>query len=189
MNLSTEQIIKLCQAGQQEHFTELYDAHVKKIYNFLYYRTLHKQTAEDLTSDVFFKALGKIKSFDPKKASFNTWLHQIARNTLIDHYRSSKPAEDIEAAWDISTGENIETDADNKMRLEAVKKSLSILTPQARQIVTLRLWDDMSHKEIAELMGITEANSKMAFSRALSKLQTQIGTAGLIALLLIPPLS
>ena len=86
---------------KQDDFGKLYDQHVKKIYEFIYFKTHHKETAEDLTSVTFMKALSNIESFDEKKASFKTWLYRIARNTVIDHYRMKRETADLEDAWDL----------------------------------------------------------------------------------------
>ena len=81
------EILREYQAGNLEHFGEIYDVYIKKIYNFIYYKTHHKETAEDLTSETFRKALSNIKSFDTHRA-FSSWLYRIAQNTVIDHYRT-----------------------------------------------------------------------------------------------------
>lgn len=60
MAFSEQQVISQCQQGQLDGFGQLYDLYIKKIYNFIYYKTHHQQTAEDLTSQTFLKALSKI---------------------------------------------------------------------------------------------------------------------------------
>jgi len=67
---SQEQIIKECQKGNLDNFGLIYDDFFDKIYRFIYYKTHHKQTAEDLTSKTFIKALEKINSFDSKKGKY-----------------------------------------------------------------------------------------------------------------------
>lgn len=66
-----KQLIEKCQTGRPEHFAELYDAYVKKIYAFVYYRVSHRETAEDLTSEVFIKALDKIKHYSSDQGLFH----------------------------------------------------------------------------------------------------------------------
>ncbi|MBL8030287.1 MAG: sigma-70 family RNA polymerase sigma factor [Candidatus Doudnabacteria bacterium] len=184
MNSNEQETIRLCQSGQTEHFTALYEIYVEKIYKFLYFRTFHKATAEDLTSEVFYKALDKINSFDSKKGQFSTWLYQIAKNSLTDHFRKNREHLDIEAAWDISSTESISNDTENRIALETVQKYLSGLDPRQRQIVIMRVWDGLSYKEISELLKISEANAKMIFSRTLNKLQADIGIS-IITIILV----
>jgi len=167
-------IVKQCQQGNSEQFTLLFDEYYKKIYDFIYFRTHHKETAEDIVSLVFTKSLENIKTFNPSKGKFSTWLYQIARNSIIDHYRAFKETSNIEDAWDISSNVNIERDTDTKAKLEKVQEFLKTLPRQQRDIVIMRVWDGLSHKEIAEILQISEANSKMSFSRAISKINKEV---------------
>ncbi|PIR75566.1 MAG: hypothetical protein CO030_02135 [Candidatus Magasanikbacteria bacterium CG_4_9_14_0_2_um_filter_42_11] len=74
--------------GDREAFGQLYDLYIKEIYRFVYYKTHQKETAADITADIFVKALHKIDTFDAMKGSFRTWLYTIARSAVIDHYRT-----------------------------------------------------------------------------------------------------
>jgi len=60
----------------------------KRIYSYLYYRCLHKETAEDLTASVFLKTLEKLSTFNPENGNFFAWLYGIAKNLLADFYRA-----------------------------------------------------------------------------------------------------
>ena len=82
-------IISECKAGQSEAFSQMYDLYVKKIYKFIFYKTFHTQTAEDLTSEVFYKALKNIDKFD-FKYKFSTWIYKIAQNAITDYFRTYK---------------------------------------------------------------------------------------------------
>lgn len=169
-------LIRQFQAGSSDGFSLLYDKYVEKIYNFIYYRTHHKETAEDLTSLVFTKMLENIGSFNVSKGTFNSWLYQIARNSIIDHYRTFKTSEDIETAFDIASNLRVERDADIAMQMENVQKLLQNFPKDAREVVVMRVWDGLSYKEISEITGKSEASLKMLFSRTISKLQGQIPT-------------
>lgn len=178
-------LISLCQRGKLENFSGLYDLYIRKIFNFIYYRTHHKQTAEDLTSLTFTKALQHINDFRSDKGSFASWLYQIARNTVTDHFRQARPTSDIEDAWGLSSKDDIERDVDTRQKLDQVNKYLKGLPAQQRDIVIMRVWDGLSHREIAEIMGITEANSKVIYSRTLAKLNQAVGAAALITFFFI----
>lgn len=169
-----EAIAEACQKGNLEKFGEIFDAFHEKIYRFVFFRTHHKQTAEDITSVVFTKALEKIHSFNPQKGNFSSWLYQIARNSIIDHYRSRKETQNLEDAFDISTPSSLEKDTDTALKLEEVKKYMQGLAPEQRNILIMRVWDGLSHKEIAAVLNITESASKMAFSRVMSKLNKDL---------------
>ena len=179
------ELIAQAQSGNSEAFGKLYDAYIKKIYNFIYYKTWHQETAEDLTSLTFLKALNAIKKFNSEKGTFSSWLYQIARNNISDHFRSLKSTTDIEDAWDIKDNIDILADTDAKLKLEKLREGLSILSSEQREIVILRLWEGLSHKEIADIMQKKEATVKVSYSRAVSKIKKEI----VIALLLLPYLN
>lgn len=165
------QLAKEVQAGDMLAFGKLYDAHIDQVYRFVWYKVQHKELAEDLTSKAFMKALEKIRTFDADKASFKTWVLTIARNTVIDHWRTVRETKDIEDAWDLSSGSDTERDAEARMQLEQVRAHLAELTADQRDIVVLRVWEGLSFKEIAETVGKSEAACKMACSRGLSRLR------------------
>lgn len=181
MPKTESELIQSSQNGNAEAFGELYEQYVRKIYDFIYYKTHHKETAEDLTSQTFFKALEKISTFKADRGSFNTWIYQIARNTVTDHYRQSKNNLNIDDIWDLHNDEDVERDTDTRLQLEKVHQHLQKLKPEHREILLLRLWNDLSFKEIGEIVGKSEANCKMIVHRALGKLQTDL----LIAFILL----
>jgi len=181
-----EQIaIQKCQKGDLGKFGILYDKYIKKIYDFIYFKTHHKETAEDLTSQTFFKALNKINSFKLEDGFFSAWLFQIARNTVIDHYRTQKYNLDIDEVWDLSDETDIERDIDTKEKLKDVEKYLEKLTREQREVIIMRIWQEMSYKEIAEATGKTEASLKMMYSRTINKLRQEMPLAIFISMLLL----
>jgi len=167
-------IIKRIQNGELELFGQLYDNYLKKIYSFIYYKTMHKETAEDLTSKTFFKALDNIKKYDINKGNFSSWLYKIARNNVIDHYRTKKPETNIDDFWGLSSNQDIESEIDINQKLEDVKKYLQKLKADQREIVIMRLWDNLSYQEISDITGKTVASCKMTFSRVTTKLREEM---------------
>ncbi|MFH1046810.1 MAG: RNA polymerase sigma factor [Patescibacteria group bacterium] len=172
------------QAGDTAAFGPVYDAYIERIYRFVYYKTHHRPTAEDLTADIFMKAFAKIATFDSVKGSFNGWIYQIARRTIIDHYRSDRPTINIEDAWDLAADSDTARDADAAIMVDKLREHLGTLTADQRDIVVLRVWEGLSHREIAEALGKSEASCKMAYSRATKNLQDSMGLAALILFLL-----
>ncbi len=158
---------------KQKLFGNLYQRYVDKIYKFIYYKTHHKETAEDLTSQTFFKALENIKNFDSDKGQFSSWLYRIAKNCVIDYYRTKKETIDIFDAWDLVGREDIKRDSEFKEQLEKVERYLEQFTSEQREIIVMRVWQDMTHKEIAEIIGKSEDSCKMIFSRAINKLRKE----------------
>jgi len=164
------ELILECQKGNTQAFGALYDKYIKKIYDFIYYKTHHKETAEDLTSQTFFKVLNAIQSVDPNR-SFVSWLYKIAQNTVIDYYRTKRNHSDVDDMWDLADGTDILGDLDTKAKIVELKKYMKKLSSLERDVVIMRVWQEMPYKEIAEVVGKSEANCKMIFSRSLSKLR------------------
>lgn len=175
--LRDQQIPADIKKGDSEAFGKLYDEYIKKIYNFIYYKTHHKETAEDLTSATFVKALQNIQKYSLEKGSFSAWLYKIARNTVIDHYRTMKFNYNIEDAWDISSDEKIDFDTDSRLKIEEIKKYIKDFKQTERDIIIMRVWQEMSYREIAEILGKTENNCKVIFSRAIKNLKEKMPLA------------
>jgi len=189
--------------------------YVSKIFRFIFYKTSHKETAEDLTSQTFIKALKNVGKFDDTKGTLQSWLFRIARNTVIDYYRTKKNLVDIDDVWGLGTtqrmGHTTQNDQfpfrtrdtkktitfkDNTLSLKCPESVLSTeddlrkikdyvtkLTSRQREIVLLRVWDNLSYKEIAEVVGESEANCKMIFSRVVKKMRHELNP--IIAMLLL----
>jgi len=172
------------QKGNLDFFTDLYNLYVRKIYEFTYFKTHHKQIAEDLTGEIFLKALENFNKYDIKKGRFSSWVYSIARNTIIDYYRTKKYEYNIEDAWDLSAKDDVGLDIENKEKIEKVRHYLNTLSSEQRDIIILRVWNGLSYREIAEIMGKTEANCKMIFSRAVGKIQQGVILVLLMLLLI-----
>jgi RNA polymerase sigma-70 factor (ECF subfamily) len=168
-------------------FDALYRENVDAIYRYLYRRTLTRMTAEDLTSQTFLKALEKIDSFDPAKGRFGGWVMTIAKNVLTDHFRALKPQTDIDDVWDLSSDDDVAGSLEDKEAHAELRDALAKLPKDKREIVLLRMWEDLSYAEIAAVTGKSEGNCKVIFSRAMKDLRALVPLSTLL-LILFPPL-
>ena len=179
--------------GDRRAFAKLYDRYAGRIYAYHYYRSFSRETAEDLTSQTFLKALEGLGEYDGAKGSFSAWLYGIARNCLIDCVRARARSVSLDAnpalldAWDLHEDDDFTHDVAERDRWERLKPYFRALPPAAREIIVLRLWDGLSHAEIARLTNRTEASAKMAYSRALAALRTAMPLALFIAVLIQRP--
>ncbi len=169
----------------RESFGEVYDQHIRELFSFIYYKTHHKETAEDLTSQVFTKALSRIDQFDPNKGTIRSWLYEIARNTVVDHYRTSRPQQSIEDAWELPSNDDLLGRADVALSFERVRPYLQSLSSEQREIIMMRIWQEMSYAEIAEALGKSEASCKMAYSRGIATLRKSVPLGVFLFLLLV----
>lgn len=183
MNDSTEADTKAVhrfQSGEVDAFGDLYDRYADAIFRFVLAKTRHRETAEDLTSQVFAKSLEHLPDFRPDEGGFRAWLYRIARNAIIDHYRTARPTTGLEDAWQVASGADTAKEAEARILLARVEKYLSILTAEQRDVVFLRLWQDLPYPEIGQILGKSEASCKMMLSRVLAKIRAEV----LVALLL-----
>ena len=157
-------------AGDKESFALLYRQWVGKIYAYLMVRLGAKQDAEDITERVFLKAMQKMKNFQ-QKSSFATWVYAIARNELVDFYRRKKwqPIQiDLEQYPDKQCYQKA-TDSLQQQKQKRVEKILQQLPEDYRQVLQLRFRQNLSIKETAQVLGISENNVKVRTKRALEK--------------------
>lgn len=169
-------------AGDATAFGVLYDRYAERIYRFIYYKTFSKEVAEDLVSEVFLKAFEKINSYTEEKGTFSAWIYRIARNAVIDHYRTRKSSIPVEDIFDLGTDDRTPEALDAVASLKKVEEYLATLTPRQREIITLRVWEERSYREIAEIVGGTEDSVKMMFSRSIRELRTACGPLALTLL-------
>ncbi len=167
----TEKLVKAAQDGSTDSFGRLYELFFDRIYRYIYYRTMHRETAEDLCSKTFLKALDSLDSFKPGRGSFSTWLYRIAANTVSDHFRSAERRESPADVWEIPSEEDHVVDVHNRIYWEKLKPVLMELPAGKRELIMLRIWDDLSFTEIAAVTGKSEASCKMNFGRTLKHLK------------------
>lgn len=161
--------------GEAEAFGRLYDHYMPMIYRFILLRVAEREEAEDLTHQVFLKAWQNIGGYSEKGLPFSSWLYRIARNSVIDHYRRTRPVadlEDEENSEELIVRPDILDKLDLKSDARKAFEAISSLKDIEREIVIMRFVDDLSVKEVAEAVGKTEGAVKLAQHRALNKLRT-----------------
>lgn len=165
-----QSLLEELKAGNITAFGPLYDAYLEDIFRFVSYRVPKKETAEDITSQIFLKALERCASYNPKKGSFRTWLYQITRNCIIDFYRQNTMHENIEDVV-ISDNEKSKQQIETNILYSDVQNYLQKLSLEVQEIIVLRIWEGLSYAEISEILGKSEASCKMSFSRGLKELR------------------
>jgi RNA polymerase sigma-70 factor (ECF subfamily) len=164
-------------ATDPEAFAELYERHVRRIYNYIFYRTGNHHDAEDLTARVFQRALRHVGRFEDKGVPFSAWLYRIAHNLVANFHRDRGrrpvvPLEDYIATT--SVGEHPETYAINmeerRMLLTAVRR----LPDDRQQLLILKFVERLPNAEIGEIMGRTEGAIKSLYHRTLNSLRDEV---------------
>lgn len=157
-------------AGDARAFGHLYDACVDRVYRYIFFRVTDVQTAEDLTSEVFLKAWENLHRYQPR-GPFVAWLYAIARNTVIDHYRTRKQNVSLD---DVATALGHDPHLDDKIDLEFDVKTLQAamkhLTQDQREVLTLKFIAGLGTSEISRQMRKSEGAIRALQMRALQAL-------------------
>lgn len=167
-------LLKQAKAGQDEAIGQIYELFFEKIYRFTFYRVSHKEVAEDITEEVFIKAFGSLHQLTDT-ASFEGWLYQIARNKVIDYYRSKKltvPLEAIENTLEYET--NLVDIVDLQAQQKTFIRLLKELSDEQQIVIKLKFLEDLENSEIAELLHKTEGTIRVIQHRAIAKLKELI---------------
>ncbi|MGH7870034.1 MAG: RNA polymerase sigma factor [Candidatus Dormibacteraceae bacterium] len=157
-------------------FAELYDRHFIQIYRFVYSRVRDQARAEDVTSEVFMKALRGIGRYQDTGRPFSAWLYQIASNAVADSFRSLRPTEDIEERHDLSDGKSLEDLASQRDQLRQVWVLVERLPRQQREAVVLKFQEDLKIEDIAETMGKSPGAVKLLIHRGINKVRQEAGS-------------
>lgn len=162
------------QAGKDpDAFRPLYEAYFSKVFRFVLHRVGDKETAGDITQQVFLNALSHIRKFEPRGVPFSAWLFRIAINQVNFFFRTTKRNRVLFV--DHTTIEPLyeEIMADQSMDdwLEKLPRILEKLDEEALQLVELRFFEGRPFKEIGGILGITENNAKVKIYRALDKMK------------------
>lgn len=158
--LADEVLVRLYTQGNNSAFDTLLKRYEKKVFSYLLYSVKNQELAEDLFQDVFIKIVVRIKNGQyAENGKFASWLMRIVHNHLIDHYRTT-PSEkiisndssevDLFNNADIAMDENREQEMIDQQTLKEVKDLIAKLPDSQREVLMMRVYDELSFKEIAE---------------------------------------
>lgn len=162
--------------GEPEFFGLLYDHYQPQIYRFIILKVGRREEAEDLTHQVFLSAWKKISGYEDMGHPFSSWLYQIARNQVIDHYRNKRPEVDLESneAIALSSGVDEEKALSLKIETEKVMTAIKLLSEDHQDVIIMRFVEELSVKETSEAMGKSEGAVKVMQHRAIKELKKLI---------------
>jgi len=162
-------------AGDAEAFGVLYDRYMDAVYRYVFYRVRNEAEAEDVTSDVFMRALRAIPKYEPRQA-FLAWLYRIARNAVIDRSRRRAARQQVtfedalahpNADQVINPDEGLLAGSDASV----VRRAMQQLTPLQQEILVLRYVEGYDTKTISKLVGKRDGTIRGIEFRALSALR------------------
>lgn len=151
--------------GDVRSFELIVEKYQVNILRFVYGMLKQKEASEDITQEVFITVYNKLDMYD-NKYSFLNWILQIAKNKTIDYTRKYRKVfeSDIDEAYDISSAEmGPEESIEFVETKEKVEKYLRTLDEIDKQIVVLRYTEEITFKDIGEILNITETTVKRRY--------------------------
>lgn len=155
-------------------FGRLYELHVHKIYNYIYYRTWNHHDAEDLTAKVFFKALEHMGRYQDRGAPFSAWLYRIAHNVVANWHRDSRRSETValeEVAGQLGQGDDPHWVTERSEAQQRLVSEIRVLPSARQQLLILKFVAHLGNREIGEIMGRSEGAIKSLYHRTLVALR------------------
>jgi RNA polymerase sigma-70 factor (ECF subfamily) len=167
------------QRSLPDEFAKWYEDHRGSVYRYVRFRVASRETAEDITSDVFLKALRSQSRYDPSLASPCTWLLRIARNTLLDHFRGLRRRGSLHVSLDrahdlAAEGPSQEERMLREERIQALLNASHTLRAGDQEILSLRYGAGLMNPEIAESLGISANAVAVRLHRALQRLKDAV---------------
>lgn len=184
MTAEEKDLIINARKGDSNSFGQLYDRHAPRIYRFIFLKIGDKNNTEDLTHEVFLSAWRTIGTYNTQEhIPFTSWLYHIARNRVIDYYRTTKknisldeilkgntlPVEFVSAAH-----HTIPNALNAKFEMRVIMNGLKDLNDDQQNILIMRYIEDLSPKEIGIALGKTPGAVRLIQHRALKQLKIVI---------------
>ena len=149
--------------------TSIYNEYHDKVMGYAYARLRSRADAEDLCQDVFEKVHVRLDNFDPEKASISTWIYTITRNSVIDFYRRSHPATELDE--NLPEEGAVDDELLNDETLKELAEALMKLPLQLREIIVFRYYDGLPLTEIGQRMHLSYGAVKLRHTKALQQLR------------------
>lgn len=175
-----QRLLQRAQQGNADAFAHLYRANVQAIYRYIYHRVNDVHLAEDLTGDVFTRALKSMATYRDQGKPFVAWLYRIAHARVVDYYRMTnrRPQESDVEAEPIPVNANMDEGILRRQMAMALREAISTLTDEQQQVVILRFIEGQPIEMVAEMMGKNANAIKALQHRALRTLASRLERAG-----------
>jgi len=175
-DLDEPALVEACLAGQPGAFDLIVERHRRAIYQLCYRFVGNHEDASDLSQDVFVRAFRGLKSFR-RQSSLGTWLYRISVNVCLNRVSTrTLVTEELEERQHVDTRSDSPADRLLKdERAARVRVAIGQLPRKQRATLILRMYHEMSHQEIADVLGSSVGAVKANFFHALANLKRQLG--------------
>jgi RNA polymerase sigma-70 factor (ECF subfamily) len=164
----------LVEAAQRDpsRFADLYERHFERVYAFVVRRVRDRDAAEDVTAEVFHRALANLPKYQWRGAPFGAWLFRIASNAIADRFKRS--AREAAAPAEVADT-SVFPDVDHIDRLARLFRLVDTLPADQRSVIIHRFVDERSIREVAQRLNKSEGAVKQLQLRALETLRARMG--------------
>ncbi|TPN87638.1 RNA polymerase sigma factor [Aquimarina algicola] len=167
--LSDEELMILVSNGNLDMMSILFERYHIRLFNFLLKMTRDRDASQDLTQEVFYKAIKYRRSY--KRGKFSSWIFTIARNCFSDHYQSKKMAMQRLDDIDYKLKEKEQNEVEKREDKQQLNRALDKLNTKDKELIIMHRYQGIKYQEIAEIMGSTEGAIKTKVHRAVHKLK------------------
>jgi RNA polymerase sigma-70 factor (ECF subfamily) len=177
LNTEPDEVLAIRARDDRELFGVLYERHVKRIYNYAYYRTGSAADAEDLTARTFFQAMNNLHRYEVQGVPFSAWLFRIAHNLVANWHRDSgrhrAASTDgmVEVPSDDRSPEEVAEAAEERNELH---RAILRLAADRQQLLILKFSHQLSNEEIGTIMGRSEGAIKALLHRTVKGLRDDL---------------
>ena len=166
-------LVRRCRSGDGVAWEEIVQSYSRRIFNLAYRFTSNVSSAEDLTQEVFVRIYNSLDKFNPKQGNLSNWLMRLARNLIIDDYRKRQrnPQNSMADTVDNHTfhlravGTSAHKELERRELAGQVQEGIDKLAPDLRTCVILRDIEEMTYKEIVDVLQIPEGTVKSRINR------------------------
>ena len=184
MDLSEEEELVKRAQKDPDAFAKLYDQYYPRIFGYVLRRSANLEAAQDITSETFLKALGKLWQFQWRNVSFSSWLYKIATNEINQYFRKAEYKKSVsleelqERGFELLSPhdpENELIEAQEKLKQHQdfleIQKKITKLPAKYQEVIALRFFEKEQIGKIAEILGKKEGTIKSLLHRAVEKLR------------------
>lgn len=179
MDQLTEKQLVMAAKTDSDSFAQLYDYYFPKVYAFVASKIRHQENAEDLVSDIFFKMLKALPNFEWRDLPFGAWVFRIARNRINDHLRELYTKQNVDLENVKESCLEKETDSPQHKAKQSelhtkVAEFIQKLPTREADVIKLKFFSELSNKEIAQALDISESNVGVIIFRTLKLLKPDL---------------
>jgi RNA polymerase sigma-70 factor (ECF subfamily) len=163
-------LIERCRSGDHDAFCELFERYKNLVYRTAYLMLNDPNEADEVLQEVFVSLLHSLKTYQPEKSAFSTWLHRVTINRCLNWKRSLNLQALFHHPFDIFQKSEASSQEIAEDR-ESVRKALRRLSAPLRTVIILRYYHDLSYVEIAEILNVPDGTVKSRINLAHKKLR------------------